>query len=218
MLAGVESVRIRVITTPLPGHLLTAFTNPCRKPYPACRMTHAFIELAGKIHTRSSNPPSVADFSAIELKMGPANYILVGDPTSNKIHPTNPIDAQFSAYFQTACAVLYGAKTGDMGPYARLEDPAIHALTDKISVGADETMTTGFAAKMRVRWADGRVEDCEQWFPLGELQHPFGREKVVEKFFSLAVPVVGKERADGMVRAVEELEQGSVGALICLLR
>ncbi|KXL51247.1 MAG: hypothetical protein FE78DRAFT_157438 [Acidomyces sp. 'richmondensis'] len=188
------------------------------KPYPACRMTHAFIELAGNIYTRSSHPPSVDDFRAIQLKMGPANYILVGDPIPNKIHPTNPIDAQFSAYFQTACAVLYGAKTGDMGPYARLEDPAIHALADKISVEADETMTMGFAAKMRILWADGRVEESEQWFPLGELQHPIGKDEVVEKFFSLAIPVVGKERADGIVRAVEGLERETVGALVYMLR
>lgn len=105
-----------------------------------------------------------------------------------------------------------------MGPYARLEDPAIHALADKISVEADETMTMGFAAKMRILWADGRVEESEQWFPLGELQHPIGKDEVVEKFFSLAIPVVGKERADGIVRAVEGLERETVGALVYMLR
>ncbi|TKA34848.1 hypothetical protein B0A54_14061 [Friedmanniomyces endolithicus] len=132
------------------------------KPYPACRMTHAFIELSGDMQTARAKGSTVSpdDIGSVELRMSPANYILVGDPTPNKRHPTNVIDAQFSAYFQ---------------------------LTDKISVKTDESMS-GFGAKMSVQWIDGQLDSKEQQFPLGETEHPFTRDKVEEKFMALAVP------------------------------
>ncbi|KAK3114704.1 hypothetical protein LTR53_006715 [Teratosphaeriaceae sp. CCFEE 6253] len=191
------------------------------KPYPACRMTHAFIELSGNMHAAhvkaTKGKPSPNDIASVELTMTPANFILVGDPTPNKRHPSNVIDAQFSAYFQVAHALLYGAQTGDMSPYSRLDDESIHALTEKISVKTDSSMS-GFGAKMCLRWADGKSEDVEQRYPLGEQQHPFTRDRVEEKFLALAMPVYGEEKAAEILRKVGRLEETSVVELLELLR
>ncbi|EMC98981.1 hypothetical protein BAUCODRAFT_386514 [Baudoinia panamericana UAMH 10762] len=192
------------------------------KPYPACRMTHAFIEPAGNLHEERSKAAGASsadekDIESVVLYMSPANFILVGDPTPNKRHPSNVIDAQFSAYFQVANALLYGAKTGDMSPYSRLQDPAIHRLTDKISVEVDDSMS-GFAAKMAVKWAGGQTVRAEQQYPLGEVQHPLTRDKVEEKFLALAVPVYGEKRAAEVVRQVSQLEQVDLTHFMQLLR
>ena len=157
------------------------------------------------------------DVKEVVLTMSPANFILIGDPTENKRHPANTIDAQFSAYFQVAHALLYGAKTGDMTLYSRLEDPAIHELTEKITVQTDAAMKQ-FATRMRVVWADGEVDEGGLEIPLGEVERPFGKELVEEKFRNLAVPVIGGDRAEKVLRTVEELEKHSVGELMELLR
>ncbi|KAK4953766.1 hypothetical protein LTR10_008370 [Elasticomyces elasticus] len=189
------------------------------KPYPACRMTHAFIESSGNMHAGRAKSSSVSpdDIESVELTMSPSNFILVGDPTPNKRHPTNVIDAQFSAYFQVAHSLLYGAKTGDMSPYSRLDDGAIGQLTEKIEVKTDKSMS-GFGAKMSVRWVDGQIESKEQQFPLGEVEHPFTRDKVEEKFRALAVPVYGEEKANQIVAAVDALEEANILDLMKLLR
>lgn len=192
------------------------------KPYPACRMTHGFIELSGHVHDShykrtNGTALSVDAVEAVELTMSPSNYILIGDPTPNKRHPTNVIDAQFSAYFQTAHSLLYGAKTGDMAPYSRLEDPALHRLTERITVRTEGAMKQ-FAAKMKLVWQDGRVEEAEQEFPLGEVEHPFTRGLVEEKFVSLASPVYGEQRTAEIVRMVDGLEHHSLTELVKLLR
>ncbi|KAK4556826.1 hypothetical protein LTR86_005806 [Recurvomyces mirabilis] len=192
------------------------------KPYPACRMTHGFIEVSGKIHDSAAKPHgtlAIDQISGIHLEMSSANHILVGDPTPNKIHPTNTIDAQFSAYFQVANALIHGAKTGDMSPYTRLNSPAIHALSEKITVTSDGAMT-GFAAKMRVVWADDTEQEMKQQFPLGEVEHPFTKEKVQGKFMSLAEPVYGRGKAVRIAEMVEKLDSGDQGvmSLIELLR
>ncbi|KAK4546817.1 hypothetical protein LTR36_001549 [Oleoguttula mirabilis] len=193
------------------------------KPYPACRMTHGFIELCDNIHDTHTKPTgsalSVDDIQAIELSMSPSNYLLIGDPTPNKRHPTNVIDAQFSAYFQVAHALLYGAKTGDMAPYSRLQDPALHQMTELITVRTDGSMKQ-FAAKLRLTWRKdgGRTEEAEQEYPLGEAEHPFTRERVAEKFAGLAGPVYGEQKAAEILRVVDGLEERSIEELVMLLR
>lgn len=189
------------------------------KPYPACRMTHGFIELCGNMHNAHTSKASISpdDIDSITLFMSPSNFILIGDPTQNKRHPTNNIDAQFSAYYQVAHSLLYGAQTGDMSPYERLADPGINQLTDKITVETDKSMGQ-YSARLSVKWRDGKTEEGAQEFPLGEVQHPFSRDKVEEKFQSLAVPVWGKERAAAVIKAVDGSESGSVMELVKLLR
>jgi len=192
------------------------------KPYAACRMTHGFIELCGtlrasRVEGADTGRLAPSDVKAITLTMSPSNFILVGDPTPNKRHPTNTIDAQFSAYFQVGHALIHGAKTGDMAPYSRLTDLDISNLSDKIAVETDDRMT-GFSARTKVEWADGEVEAVQQQFPLGEVEHPFTREKVDEKFLVLAGPVYGVERAGRVIGMVDAIERYGVRDLLGVLR
>ena len=186
------------------------------KPYPACRMTHGFIELSGKFTTIRRGTISPEDVKEITLTMSPSNYKLVGDPTSNKIHPRNAIDGQFSAYFQVAHALVHGSNSG-LAAYQRLNDQDVNAICDKITTKTDGTMK-GFSSVMRIEWADGSVHEVEQEFPLGEKQHPFTRDKVDEKFLTLAAPVYGKEKAQNIIQMVDGIEACSVEDLLVLLR
>ncbi|KAI5364825.1 Putative MmgE/PrpD superfamily protein [Septoria linicola] len=104
------------------------------KPYPACRMTHTFIEMSGEVH--GPRCVKVSDIEAVKLKMPPTNILLIGEPTPNKTKPTNNIDAQFSVYFQVANALLNGSSTG-MQAYDKLDNADIEALCAKITVSGD---------------------------------------------------------------------------------
>ena len=191
------------------------------KPYPACRMTHGFIELCGDIHDQrtgsSGGKLNPSEFASVNLSMSANNFILVGDPTPNKIHPSNVIDAQFSAYFQVAHMLIHGAKTGDMAPYSRLQDADLRELREKITVQTDDSMGQ-YSAKMRVKWADGGQEvQTEQQHPLGEVEHPFTRDKVEEKFVTLASPVYG-ERTAQIIKMIDSLEDVDLAALLTVLQ
>jgi 2-methylcitrate dehydratase PrpD len=189
------------------------------KPYPACRMTHALIEIAGNLHDSHNNGTvTPSDIESVTLTMTTANHSLVGDPTPNKIHPQNVIDAQFSAYYQVANALLYGSATG-MQAYHKLGDAQIHTLCDKISVRTDNSIKQ-FGAKLEITWSNGggASDTIEQAFPLGEPEHPFTRDRVDEKFASLAAPVYGKGRAAEIIRLVDGLEEHSVEELLVKVR
>ncbi|KAK3716047.1 hypothetical protein LTR37_006777 [Vermiconidia calcicola] len=193
-----------------------AWLTSSLKPYPACRMTHGFIELSGNIRAEHNGRVAASDVKAINLSMSAASFKLVGDPTPNKIHPENTIDAQFSAYFQVANALIYGSATG-LQAYQKLNDKDINALCDKIHVKVDKEMV-GFAANIQIEWADGQTEHSLQLFPLGEVQHPYTRDRVDEKFVSLAAPVYGKGKANDIIQTVDNMEGHSVEELLVLLR
>lgn len=187
------------------------------KPYPACRMTHALIEISGHLHESHNNGRvSPSDVDKVILTISSANFTLVGDPTPNKIHPENVIDGQFSAYYQVANALLYGSGTG-MQAYHKLGDANIHSLCDKISVQTDDTIAQ-FGAKLEITWSNGETEMVEQAFPLGEEQHPFTRDRVDEKYMSLAGPVYGKGKAVKIIKLIDSMEQHSVEELLMKLR
>jgi 2-methylcitrate dehydratase PrpD len=187
------------------------------KPYPACRMTHALIEIAGNLHDSHNNGNvTPADIEKVVLTMTTANHSLVGDPTPNKIHPENVIDAQFSAYYQVANALLYGSATG-MQAYHKLSDAKIHSLCDKITVEIDNSIKQ-FGAKLDITWSDGASKTIEQAFPLGEPEHPFTRDRVDEKFASLAAPVYGKGIAAEIIKLIDSLEEHSVEDLLVKVR
>lgn len=185
------------------------------KPYPACRMTHCFIEIGGKICDAEKGVAGEL-VRSVEMRMPKASFLLVGDPTPNKVHPDNAVDAQFSVYFQMANALIHGSTTG-VQAYQKLEDPEIRALCDEMVVVMDPDMT-GLAAKVKVEWMNGRVDEYQQQYPLGEVQHPFTRDRVDEKFHSLVDPVCGEEKAQRIIDVVDDLEGYSVNGLFLLLR
>jgi len=187
------------------------FLETALKPYPACRMTHGLIELAGK----SGKSASGKEVQAITIKLSPANASVVGARNPNKVHPKNMVDAQFSAYFQTAHSFLHGAESG-IQCYERIDDPEIYELSEKISCESD-TDLSAMASRMKIEYADGRIDDLDIPFPLGEAEHPFTRDQVYAKFFSLVTPVFGQERAIEIRDVVENLEQHNVPELLALL-
>jgi len=190
------------------------------KPYPACRMTHALIELAGNIHAeyaaRHGKTITPANLDKVILSIPASNFILVGDPPPNKIHPENVVDAQFSAYFQVANALLYGSPRGLEG-YKRLNDPAVHEVCAKITVLLDEKVRR-FPGRIRLLWENGKEEERYQEFALGEAQHPFTRPHIEEKYFALVSPIIREGKAKQILDCIDGLEDMSIQGLIELLR
>jgi 2-methylcitrate dehydratase PrpD len=192
------------------------FLETSLKPFPACRMTHGFIEHAPKLDHRQKGLRA-EDVKAITLSLSPNNVGIVGAPIPNKIHPENMVDAQFSAYFTTANSLLYGSDNGvKCYEKARLTDPQIHQLCDKTKCVADSSLKH-FGSKLRVDYEDGTSDEVTIPYPLGESQHPFTRDQVDAKYHSLVSPVFGESKARSILDAVNEIEKTTVTELLNLL-
>ena len=184
------------------------------KPFPACRMTHCFIEMAGQMGKAAGNDKAVKH---IKLSLTPANFSIVGERTPNKLHPKNIVDAQFSAYYQTANAWLYGSNTG-IKTYDHLGQSQINSFCDKIECVISKKDFPKFASTIEVEYEDGSHDEAYIGHPLGEPEHPFIRDRVDLKFFGLVEPVYGKENATQVRDLIDGIEMHSVSEILGLLQ
>ena len=177
-----------------------SFLASALKPFPACRMTHGYIEMAADIaSTRKGR------ITSIVLTLTPENYPIVAARTPNKVHPENTVDAQFSAYYQTAHAYLYGANTGWKAyDRARMTDEKIHQLCSQITVVADDKLEI-LGSTMTVNYADGTSTERKLPYPLGEEMHPFTEEAAFAKFLGLVEPVCGRTTAFRIKELLDKL-------------
>lgn len=177
-------------------------------------MTHGFIELAGNETARAK--ASGKKVEHIEMAIAPSSYNIVCDPIPNKTHPENSVDAQFSAYYQTAIAWLDGPNTG-WAAYDRMQDKDVYDMLDRISAVIDEKLSS-FGCRLDIRFTDGTSTSVTLPEPLGEASNPFVREKVEEKFFSMASPVYGKERATMIRDQIDAFEAQDINNFMSALK
>ncbi|MBU6269611.1 MAG: MmgE/PrpD family protein, partial [Sphingomonadales bacterium] len=99
------------------------------KPWPSCRGTHPFIELALDLRARHGLDP--AAIAAIEVEHDDVQAMLA-EPPERKRAPAVAIDAKFSIPFTVALALARGRVGLDDFDAAALADPAVLALAAKV--------------------------------------------------------------------------------------
>jgi 2-methylcitrate dehydratase PrpD len=180
------------------------------KPYPACRVTHASIDLAAKLAKENNGP-----VAKITVALEPTGYTLVGLPVANKIRPENIVDAQFSNYIQTAIAWLYGNQLG-WSAYDKIFDEDARDLATRIEHVIDSSLPA-CGTRMAVLWQDGTQREEYMAAPVGELSNPFIFEQVQAKYLSLARPVYGEETSCRILDMIKHLEMHNVADLMAML-
>lgn len=125
------------------------------KPWPSCRGTHPFIELALQLRAQQGFAP--AEVTGIDVRIDDVQRMLT-EPLARKAAPAVSIDAKFSIPFCTALALQDGVVDLDgFGP-DKLADPALLALAALVrpEVRPDASWQRGSGGAMTVYLADGR--------------------------------------------------------------
>ncbi|KAI1827326.1 2-methylcitrate dehydratase [Xylaria intraflava] len=173
------------------------------KPFPACRMTHSAIEVVGGV-AREAGGRTLA---RVSVALSPGCYPIVGPPDANRVHPRTIVDGQFSMYYQVAIAWLYGMDIG-WGMYdpARMESEEVAALCDRVEVVIADDVPD-LAARLTFHWSDGTTTEAGQVYPLGEVQHPFSKERVQGKFLGMVAPAYDGPTARAILDAIEGIDR-----------
>lgn len=185
------------------------------KPYPSCRYGHAGIDAVLALRAELGLRPEEVD--GITYGLSHAGLLLVGAPIAHKRDPRNIVDAQFSGPFVLSCALASGRM--DWDSYERLDDPAIRALLPKVDCVHDAEIEAEFPANMSGRItisARGQTFSRKVVVPLGEPANFLGADRLLAKFMTLAVPVLGPGKADALAKAALDLARlPDVGGLMC---
>lgn len=173
------------------------------KPYPVCRWAHAAIDAARELAlAHAFKPDQIA-----EIRIRSFDYAVQLFPTM----PDTTSKAQYSLPFAVATMLVHGqiglANISDAG----LSDPKVAALVSRTVMETSERHQARFPAgrwaDVEITLADGRVLVSGDTHARGGPERPFGRDEVVAKYMSFAVPVLGEARARSLCGAVLALTE-----------
>jgi 2-methylcitrate dehydratase PrpD len=97
-----------------------------------------------------------------------------------------------------------------------LLDADIAELSERVSVIEDEELGD-LVTKLEIVYEDGSRElrTCDA--PLGEPSNPLSAKHIRQKYFSLAVPVLGAKKAESVESLVGSIEERVVSELMALV-
>lgn len=151
------------------------------KPWPSCRGTHAFVEAALSLVRDGAVDP--AAITRIDVRVSPFFAVLCESP-DQKRRPKTAIDAKFSIPFTVAVALGRGDVALDGFSAARLADPKLHALADKVhhTVEPCWTFEQSTRGELSLSLADGRTLARAVIDPLGHPANPMDEHAMRRKF------------------------------------
>ena len=162
------------------------------KPYPCGIVIHPAIDGCSQLHRKSLK---VEDIKKVDLYVHPLVLELTGKKT-----PRDGLEGKFSVYHGAACGILYGKATP-----AEYTDEVVKAtaeLRSKITATVEEGIRSDEA---RIVINDGEHE-LHVEHAVGSLEVPMTEVQLEEKFMDQVVPVVGKDNAVKISKALWDVK------------
>lgn len=177
------------------------------KPYPCCRHIHSamysMIKLLQKHHL---SPNQIAQIRSYTYD--------TAQNLTDRPEPATAYACKFSMQYCLSAIALRGGYDIAIFDDASMQDASIRAFMKKIRVISDEDINSKIAQdaaywgnRLEVEYADGTVFTEATDYPPGDPNAPMTWQSSLEKFHSLADPVIGREYADYISRKIEHLEQ-----------
>mgnify|MGYP001268375327 CR=1 FL=1 len=176
------------------------------KPYPLCHFNHSLIDCALKI--RRKHKFQLHEVSRITVLLHPDELPIVCEPLHQKKEPKTIYEAQFSAPYAVATALLRG-RFG----ISELED---RCLTDKDIIGLAKKVIYAkdpksgfpkyFSGGVKLQLTSGQVVEEYQRIHQGAPEYPLSDESVMEKFFANSKSSLGDALSELLANSLMHLE------------
>jgi len=154
------------------------------------------------IELRNEHGLKAGDVESIHARTNPYTMFAMG-----KMKPRTGLEGKFSTVHCAAVALIDGEARVAQYTDARVDDPEVAGLRDRVTIQTDEAVRKD-EAWIRITLRDGRVLERHVEHCTGSRDNPMSQEALEAKFRSLAEPVLGPRGADrvvGLVRGLDEL-------------
>lgn len=168
------------------------------KPFACGVVIHPVID--GCIELRNTYGVEPAQIASVTAEVHPLVLELTG-----KTSPQSGLEGKFSVYHSAAVALIDGAAGQAQYSDARVRDPQVVALRDKVKATVDRSMSQD-AARVVIALTDGRTLETYVEHAIGSLARPMDDEDLMQKFRDLTVPVLGGHAAEALIEQVWALE------------
>ena len=174
------------------------------KLYPMCRFGHPAIEATQKLVDQ--HPSLQADeIEKVDL------HTFDWAATLSEKDPKTDLAAKFSIPWAVASVLVRRSAGPDQFRTEALNDTLVRRIAGKVAVSEDTRYSAMTPAKrparIIVKISEGKIFEAEVERSSGGPDAPLPREKVVDKFRSLADPILGAEKARIVVEKVMSLEK-----------
>jgi 2-methylcitrate dehydratase PrpD len=170
----------------------------------ACRFIHPVLEAVGEIMEQNSFSPEA--IARVEI----SSFSLLADEHHFILRPPSGTDAQFSVPFTVAALLYDGKLTPDSYQSHTLENPDILELADRVHLEVDDSFENAYperlGAHVRIMSHEGTTGEARVDDPIGSDTRPLSDEALLDKFYTLASPLLTRDRAHEILSIVEELE------------
>lgn len=124
--------------------------------------------------------------------------------------PTNMLAAKFSVPFAVAAFLTHGRAGIECFRQDQVNDPDVQALADRVFVTEDPELTAMMPGQRpsRVTIHFEGIEDqtAETFVNKGDFEDPYPLSELTDKYYDLAEPVWGRNKAESLLAHVTDLE------------
>jgi len=152
------------------------------KPYPCGVVLHPIIDACLHFAREQKIGPEQVD--AVSLKV---NFLVL--EVTGKRHPKIGVDGKFSVSHCVAVSFIDGHVEEEQFTDARVNDPTVIALSDRVVAQVDQSMPAD-AVTMELQLVDGRTLTKHVEHALGSLENPLGDAQLAEKFTRLCADIL----------------------------
>ena len=151
------------------------------KPYACGTMIHPYIDCARRLGARGIAPDAIA---AIECETAEGIVHRLWEPLAAKQRPPNAYAAKFSVPYGVARALVHGNVGLDAYEDGNVDDARVAAVAAKVSYRVDPAnpYPNEYTGHVRLRMADGTVQEERQPHLRGGHHEPLTRAELEEKF------------------------------------
>jgi 2-methylcitrate dehydratase PrpD len=167
---------------------------------------HTFAAIDGALALRHRHGLEAHDIRSVHV----ATYRPALDIACHT-RPTTANEARFSLTFVVATALAHGSVRLAAYEPARLDDPVMRSLMERIGVAVDPDLDAAFpaqrGARILIETRDGRRLEHLQPNRKGDPEEPLSDLELEGKFLELASPVMGAEAAASLVQRLWSIEE-----------
>ena len=169
------------------------------KPYPCGVVLHPVIDAC--LHFVRDQKITADDVAAVSLKV---NFLVL--EVTGKRHPQVGMDGKFSVSHCVAVSFIDGRVEEDQFTDARVLDPRVIALSDKVTATVDPAIAAD-EVRMELTLRDGRKMTKHVEHALGSLKRPLTEAQLDEKFRRLCSDILPPAQVEQLIEQCHTLTE-----------
>jgi 2-methylcitrate dehydratase PrpD len=176
------------------------------KRHACCRYNHATLDALGSIAAqRPGGRIGTDEVAKVEVE----SYSLAAQLCDQ--NPGNTLAGKFSIPFAVATLIVNGSTGVESFTPQAIQDPAIKALAQRVTVSEDPKLTAMMPryrpSRVKVTLIDGTVLEAQALTNKGDTEDPYSPEELRAKYFELAERVWKRELAEAIYADAMNLDQ-----------